>query len=312
MLRPADALTIYRLGGEDYASFPLPLEVADGSAGFEQLSWTDVDPARAGDFDSVNLDGALAPFYYGSDESILATVGERGGFLRTERYSGYGHDPALDVVADGDFTTFFLEHNASLSDYSPGGGITGFTLYFDLGGLFPVNRVRVSPRPGSPHYIEHMAIATGSGEPHGGTPNRSHLEFQRKLVRTGLEFDLVAEITENKSPVVEIPLDRTPVRQLALWVDPFQRQAWEIAEMEVFAEGYVPFAGYTSNTIPLGAPLQSGLGALVGPARRVGPGIDPQPWRRRSGSVPVLAADLPGRRGGAVWAGRIAPDPGAV
>ncbi len=290
MLSPADALTIYRLGGEDYARFPLPLEVADGRAGFEQLRWTDVDPAGAGDFDSVNLDGALAPYYYGSDESILATVGERGGFLRTERYSGYGHDPALDVVADGDFTTFFLEHNASLSDYSPGGGITGFTLYFDLGGLFPVNRVRVSPRPGSPHYIEHMAIATGRGEPHGGTPNRSHLEFQRKLVRTGLEFDLVAEITENKSPVVEIPLDRTPVRQLALWVDPFQRQAWEIAEMEVFAEGYVPFAGYTSNTIPLGAP--SSLGRVRWSGRqdesarvsiRSHGGDDPDPsryWRR--------------------------------
>ncbi len=291
MLRPADALTIYRLGGEDYASLPLPPEVADGSAEFEQLSWTDVDPARAGDFDNVNLDGALAPFYHGNDENILGTAGERGGFLRTERYTGYGHDPALDVVADGDFTTFVLEHIASVSDYSPTAGTTGFTLYFDLGGLFPVNRVRVSPRPGSPHYIEHIAIATGSGEPHGGTPNRSHLEFHRKLVReTPFDFDLVAEITQNKSPVVEIPLDRTPVRQLALWVDPFQREAWEIAEMEVFAEGYVPFAGYTSNTIPLGAPSSLGWVRWSGrqdeSARvsiRSRGGDDPDPsryWRR--------------------------------
>ena len=117
MLRPAEALTIYRLGGEDYASFPLPPEAADGSAGFEQLRWTDVDPARAGGFDGVILEGALAPFYHGSDESILAGVGERGGFLRTEGYSGYGHDPALDVVADGDFTTFLLE--------APGVGVIG-------------------------------------------------------------------------------------------------------------------------------------------------------------------------------------------
>ena len=141
MWRPAEAVKIYRLGGEDYASFPLLPEVAAGSVEFEQLSWADVDPAQAGDFDSVNLAGVLAPYYYGSDESILATVEERGGFLMTERYSGYGRDPTLNVVADGDFTTFFLEHNASLSDYSPGGGITGFTLYFDLGGLFPLNRV---------------------------------------------------------------------------------------------------------------------------------------------------------------------------
>ena len=290
MWRPAEAVKIYRLGGEDYASFPLLPEVADGSVEFEQLSWADVDPAQAGDFDSVNLDGVLAPYYYGSDESILSTVAERGGFLMTERYSGYGRDPTLDVVADGDFTTFFLVHNASLSDYSPGGGITGFTLYFDLGGLFPVNRVRVSPRPGSPNYIEHIAIATGTGQPHGGTPNRSHLAFQRKLVGTKLDFNLVAEITENKSPVVEIPLDRTPVRQLALWLNPFQRQAWEIAEMEVFAEGYVPFASYTSNTIPLGAP--SSLGWMRWSGRqdesarvsiRSHGGDDPEPsryWRR--------------------------------
>ena len=288
---PAEALTIYRLGGEDYASFPLLPEVIEGSAEFEQLDWGDVDPARGGDFDSVNMNGMLAPFYYQRDESILATVGERGGFLRTERYTGYGHDPALDVVADGDSSTFFLEHIAAVSDYSPGGGITGFTLYFDLGGLFPVNRVRVSPRPGSPNYIEHIAVATSSGEPHGGTPNRSHLEFQRKLVReTPFDFDLVAEIKQNKNPTVEIPLDRRPVRQLALWLDPVQRQAWEIAEMEGFAQGFVPFASYTSNTIPLGA--SSSLGWVRWSGRqdesarvtiRSHGGDDPDPsryWRR--------------------------------
>ena len=61
-----------------------------------------------------------------------------------------------------------------------------------------------------------------------------------------------------------------------------------------------------------GCPLQPRLGALVGSPRRVGPGNDPQSWRRRFRAVPVLAADLPRRRGGAVWAGRIAADPGAV
>ena len=44
MWRPAEAVKIYRLGGEDYASFPLLPEVADGSVEFEQLSWADVDP----------------------------------------------------------------------------------------------------------------------------------------------------------------------------------------------------------------------------------------------------------------------------
>ncbi|MCY3735420.1 MAG: hypothetical protein OXG13_03405 [Gemmatimonadaceae bacterium] len=290
MWGPAEAVTIYRLGGEDYATFPLPPEVADGRAGFEQLSWTGVDPARAGVSDNVNLHGALVPFCHGRDENILAAAAERGGFLRTERYTGYGHDPDLDVVADGDFTTFVLRHIESV-EYSPASGTHGLTMYFDLGGLFPVNRVRVSPRPGSSNYIEHIAIAAGSGEPHGGTPNRSHLEFHRKLVReTPFDFDLVAEITQNKSPVVEIPLDRTPVRQLALWVDPFQREPWEIAEVEVFAEGYVPFAGYTSNTIPLGAP--SSLGRVRWSGRqdesarvsiRSRGGDDPDPsryWRR--------------------------------
>ena len=286
----AEAVTIYRLGGEDHASFPLPSEVADGRAGFEQLSWAHVDPAAAGASDNVNLDGALAPFYHGSHENVLDSAQERGGFLRTERYTGYGHDPDLDVVADGDFATFIQGHIASL-EYSTASGTHGLTMYFDLGGLFPVNRVRVSPRPGSPHYIEHIAIAAASGEPHGGTPNRSHLEFHRKLVReTPFDFGLVAEITQNKNPVVEIPLDRTPVRQLALWVDPFQREPWEIAEVEVFAEGYVPFAGYISNTIPLGA--LSSLGRVRWSGRQDGTarvsirsrgGDDPDPsryWRR--------------------------------
>ena len=116
------------------------------------------------------------------------------------------------------------------------------------------------------------------------------MAFQSKLVGTKLDFNLVTEITENKSPVVEIPLDRTPVRQLALWVNPFQRQAWEIAELEVFAEGYVPFASYTSNTIPLGAPSSLGWVRWSGrqdeSARvtiRSHGGDDPEPsryWRR--------------------------------
>lgn len=252
---PAGALTIYRLGGEDHASFPLPREVVDGAAEFAQLSWSDVDPARAGDFDSVAMNEGLTPFYHGSDESILAAAGDRGGFLRTEFYTGYAHNPNLDVVADGDFSTFFLEEiGLTSSRYAPGTGTTGFVLYFDLGGLFPVNRVRVLPRPGSTNFIEHLAVATGSGEPHGGSPRWSHLEFQKRLVRmTHFDFNLVAEITQNKSPVVEIPLDRTPVRQLAVWVNPFQREAYEIAEVQVLAEGYVPVAGYTSNTISLGA-----------------------------------------------------------
>ena len=255
------------------------------------MSWADVDPAQAGDFDSVNLDGVLAPYYYGSDESILATVEERGGFLMTERYSGYGRDPTLDVVADGDFTTFFLVHNASLSDYSPGGGITGFTLYFDLGGLFPVNRVRgVAASPVPPTTSSTSPSPPAAANPTGERRTGLTLAFQRKLVGTKLDFNLVAEITENKSPVVEIPLDRTPVRQLALWLNPFQRQAWEIAELEVFAEGYVPFASYTSNTIPLGAPSSLGWVRWSGrqdeSARvsiRSHGGDDPEPsryWRR--------------------------------
>ena len=160
--------------------------------------------------------------------------------------------------------------------------LTGFTLYFDLGGLFPVNRVRVSPRPGSPNYIEHIAFATGSGDPHGGTPTRSHMEFHKKLIRlTHLEFDLAAEITQNKSPVVEIASLWTG-RRCGSWRcgwNPFQREPWEIAEVEVFAEGYVPFAGYTSNTIPLDAPSSLGRVRWSGPAGRVRPGIDPQPGR---------------------------------
>ena len=95
----AEAVTIYRLGGEDHASFPLPSEVADGRAGFEQLSWAHVDPAAAGASDNVNLDGALAPFYHGSHENVLDSAQERGGVtramatIRTLTWSPMGTSP---------------------------------------------------------------------------------------------------------------------------------------------------------------------------------------------------------------------------
>jgi len=66
----------------------------------------------------------------------------------------------------------------------------------------------------------------------------------------GIIWRQIREDKENTDPVVvtEIPLQLVQFVQLYPW----QNRTWEVAEMEIYGEGYVPDASYTSDIVDFG------------------------------------------------------------
>ena len=251
----AEGLTIYRIGGE---SLPPPPEVQRGEADFRQLSWAPVEPQSGGAHETLSIDAeGIAPLFFGPEDNIAPTITARGGFLKTEVHQAYTSTEETDQVMDGDPETFFEE----TSSFREGGyqigsdRLVGKAFFFDLGGLFAVDGVRLYPRAGIEGRIaEHVVVAANIAEAPEEVSVNLYLPFpfQRMIRRyTGLIFDVIAQIEENQKSLIELKLPKKLIRRLTVWVAP-QSEIWEIAELEIFAAGYVPQASYQSNIIDLG------------------------------------------------------------
>jgi hypothetical protein len=240
----ADALTVYRIGGEDA---PPPPEVEAGQATFVQLSWLDVDPSLGGFDEGVKLETSrIEPFFFERDENLSATIWDRDGYVQRHVYTGFTLDDLFRLVTDGDPTTSYLEVQPIESDHT----VFGTDFLFDLGGLFPVQRVRFYPPPGSEDKVVEAAVVATSTGREDPTSIQAEYRFQRRLSGFGIVLGVVAEITENKNPVVEMDLPGDPVRYVLIHTQS-QERIWEIAEIEIFTEGYVPRAKYRTNIIDL-------------------------------------------------------------
>ena len=280
----AEALTIYRIGGE---LAPLPPEVQEGKAEFRQLSWEDVDPELGGGSEGVRQDqDGIEPLFFGPNESLTQTIEQRGGYLQRHVYSGFTEDDKVNPIADGDPTTSYEELQPIESDHT----VFGTDFLFDLGGLFPVNRVKFYPPPGKEdRVVEAALVGTSTGKEDPNSIPIQH-RFQSRLHGFGIVLDIVGEITENKQPVVEIELPGKPIRYLLVHTQP-QEQIWEIAEIEIYTEGYIPTAFYRSNIIDLGASSNLGwirwsgrqdLEARVDIRTQSGDDVDPNLYWRKT------------------------------
>ena len=155
------ALTVIRLGGEDLP--PPDLEVPYE---FVQLPWAEVDPARHGLAELIEIDSAFVePLRLDPTTNLVPMLEERGGQVLALTWIGWGPASGRDLAMfDGDPTTAFLGDGDWGGDY---GVIRQKSLIFDLGGRFFLERIRFFPRERflADRFVQRFIVGISDGDP---------------------------------------------------------------------------------------------------------------------------------------------------
>jgi len=247
------AVTIYRIGGE---SIPQPeLSVPYD---FVQLSWSDVEPARHGRAYLLEMDpNFIAPQQLDPSVNLTPQLEELGGRILSLTWTGGGPALGRDIkMFDGDLETAFLGDGDWGGDY---GVIRQKSMIFDLGGVFLLDRIELSPRERflNDRFIETLTIGLNDGDPlKDGTR-----EFASGHRGQYFDFDIAHQLFENTESQLNLKLPQVPVRMLLFEAPENARGIWEVAELKIYGIGFAPEASYVSNVIDLGA--SASLGEVV-------------------------------------------------
>ncbi|HID10998.1 MAG TPA: hypothetical protein EYP17_06820 [Candidatus Latescibacteria bacterium] len=182
----------------------------------------------------------VRPYGFSPGENIVKAVGPWQDLynhppkdLRTEggsrvwNRSSEGFPNA--AVVDGDEATSTGESYKQF-----GVDQTGRTFFFDLGASYPANRIVFYPSPpGREDYIRAFEVSISDGRhfsPEGGPI-----------------YEVLRRVEVNREPKVELPFSPQLLRFVKLRV--LSSNPFEIAEMEIYGEGFVPRASYLSKLV---------------------------------------------------------------
>ena len=281
---PADTLTVYRLGGE---KIPVPNKANQEGIDFVQLSWADVDENLSGSHRHIEINESLTPVRLDPNVNIAPGILERGGHVRFyDPLDGWEEDHWTlgSSLMDGDYATAF-KGNRDLTPFSSEDPFSR-AIWIDFADLFPIRRVVFQPRPEflKRRFVRDFFIGTNDGDIRKrGT--RAYKHIGRSQV---IDFDAVYNITGNRDPIVDLELPDVPIAEM-LFESP--KGDWEIAEFEIYGDGFVSRAGYLSNVLDLGGRSILGdlswsgsedPGAAVELSMRTGDDEDPNAYWRRT------------------------------
>ncbi len=223
-----------------------------GTASGELKSWTVSDWGRWRDESSVAedvVDGSLQPVESHGYENIVHKLKWRYGKGKptslVKEHDAYiwTNSPALtppdSAVVDGDSTT-------STGDAFKrwGANQTGRTFYFDLGSPYSTSRIVFYPRQTGQdesgnlykdYYLKAFDIFISDG--------KSYDDYDQPI------YKVLIKKRNNRNSIVDIPFPLQPVRFIKLRSaapDPF-----EIAEFELYGEGFASRAEYLTKVIDL-------------------------------------------------------------
>ena len=198
-----------------------------------EASW-----GTSGESVMMDIEELLQPLQVDTSENIAPGYKERGGSVRVRSATAWTSD-RINAMFDGDPSTMmYQEFQARFV-----GTVSSDQPFIDLGGQFPVNRIVFYTRPEHPErYIDRFQLFINNGT---DLDNLGSPIWQK-----------VEERQENTDAVVKVSFPRQLVRYVQLV--PWQNRAWEIAELEVYGEGYVPDALYVSDIIDFGEPASWG------------------------------------------------------
>lgn len=146
--------------------------------------------------------------------------------------------PAAGLVVDGNQATAYVPDGVEAARVS--------AIHIDLGESYGVERIRLYPRLArefNDSFPQVFQVSTYGAE--GAPLVMSRNDAQRYFTRIeGLSF---SSTVRNYAPVVDEIFHSRPVRYVR--IDVTEARPWELAEIEIYADGTILGGQYTSNAI---------------------------------------------------------------
>ena len=197
-------------------------------------------PGSVIDFDPLDRPGWIFPQQADTSDNILLGAVSRGGRVYTPLPSYRALETEFPDMYDNDANTALVVESESAGSSARAFGLI---VEFDLGAVFGVNRLRFFPRnaatdfpapqfPKQQDFIKGYELFVNDGAP------ESELDGI-------LAWETIAVEGQNEEAVVDLRIPTRFVRHIRL--KSLSDVGFEIAELQVFSDGFVPQATYISN-----------------------------------------------------------------
>ncbi len=208
---------------------------------------------------------ALRPIRIDPNENLALTLDQRNGNLFTSVSTGYTREAAkeVQVMIDGDPQTATLRR-VEVNPFLAGLNIAYIkNTVLNLGAELPINRIIFYPRPGfEENYLEWYEIGVADNTaPFRSSPGeeapgkRWYQDINRTIdAPNDPAFDVLERNSENLDVIVDLQFPTRDLRWIGIRpVNPVRD--WEIAEVEVYGDGYVSKTTYRSGVLDFGRPV---------------------------------------------------------
>jgi hypothetical protein len=249
-------------------------------------SWSSQGAVTAG-IDLSSQQSAVRPIGFSAEENITRAIVwvaarpedftvEGNGYIWDNKPESAASQVASDLVLiDGDSLT-------STGDRFKVFGVnqTGRIFDLDLGAPFPSNRIRFFPSPqGKNDFPRSFELSISNG---------------RRFGKEGQPlYEVLKRVEVNTTPVVDVSFPLQFVRFINLRI--LSPSPFELSEIEVRGEGFVPKATYISKIIDLKKPVNFGTLTIRGVKlrRRAGGALEPDRDAEASITVQMKSGDDP-------------------
>ena len=255
-LSQSAALTIYRIGGESVpAPDPSALGAPADSVQFVQLSWDELDEPPFGSSHLIDVrPDSIRPQFVPGDLNFTPHVRDGAGIING--WAGYGRgftrESEMAMMWDEDPKTYYSGQAPFIGDRgTPYCGNTPDTfckyIWVNLSGAFPLHAVRVLPPPGTEEdrHIPTYTLGINDGDPLKIGTRERKIRYEGVI---SVDFDVVSEVLENTTGVLEFEFSGEPVENIVFIA---QVGRWQIAEFEIYFHGFAVNSNYTSGVIDL-------------------------------------------------------------
>ncbi len=257
----SSGLIIYRFGGQ---ALPPPSEAESEGVEFIQKSWSDLNSSQGGGTFQLDMeDNSIKAFELDPQENIAPTAEERGG--RRE----YGAVDYVDVF-DGDTSTVYYAPTYSCAEvfHTRRGQTCEHDHYTELGlvqislgGLFLIDRIRIVSGLLNPDgVVQRLRVYITNLLPgHRGVwvEGEDWIQPANRPDQVDNSIFSVLEIKDNREQFLEIEV--APIRTTFIqFVVAEHDVVWEIADIEVYAKGFLEESSYVSDRIDFGSPAAWG------------------------------------------------------